>query len=273
MKKRYLLLRNNIERGPFTLDELLQQQLVPNDLLWVEGESHEWKYFREIIDLGFFKANNNEETIVYIETPVATAPIKQHPIVHEENNLPSEVVAHNEEVNTEAEEMVHDREPIKLQDFFYPDENDDEENIDLVYHKRTRTSAFVQLFVLAGVVALMAVGWNHNGPLFRLNSNSDQTAVPLSSTTTHTAKAENKIPAVTVPALATDTAKAIASDSMNKFSDSLMAVKQPEKKPEVVAERKAVKEVREASDESHSLQDQANTNKKPAISHNCFNNN
>ncbi|RYY82591.1 MAG: DUF4339 domain-containing protein, partial [Chitinophagaceae bacterium] len=42
MSERYYLLRNNRESGPFALDELLQQCLLPGDLIWVEGRSQNW---------------------------------------------------------------------------------------------------------------------------------------------------------------------------------------------------------------------------------------
>jgi hypothetical protein len=51
MKKVYLLLRNNHERGPFTVEELLQQHLRPTDLIWVEGWSQAWSYPSEIPEL------------------------------------------------------------------------------------------------------------------------------------------------------------------------------------------------------------------------------
>jgi len=46
--KRYHLLRSNRELGPFSLRELASMQLVPTDLLWVEGESTCWSYPTEI---------------------------------------------------------------------------------------------------------------------------------------------------------------------------------------------------------------------------------
>ena len=48
MSKVYLLLRNNQEFGPFTIDELLQQQLRPTDMLWIEGRSRAWCYLSEM---------------------------------------------------------------------------------------------------------------------------------------------------------------------------------------------------------------------------------
>jgi hypothetical protein len=48
MEKVYWLLRNNNEYGPYTIGELLQQQLTSSDLIWVEGKSSAWCYPSEI---------------------------------------------------------------------------------------------------------------------------------------------------------------------------------------------------------------------------------
>src|SRR5688572_12772899 len=48
MKRVYRLLRDNLESGPFTIDELLGQQLGPDDMLWIEGRSTAWCYLSEI---------------------------------------------------------------------------------------------------------------------------------------------------------------------------------------------------------------------------------
>ena len=47
----YLLLRNNQESGPHTLNELLQLGLKPYDLVWVEGKSAAWRYPSELPEL------------------------------------------------------------------------------------------------------------------------------------------------------------------------------------------------------------------------------
>lgn len=46
--KRYLLLRNNRETGPYSREELKDIGLLPTDLLWIEGESRSWEYATEI---------------------------------------------------------------------------------------------------------------------------------------------------------------------------------------------------------------------------------
>lgn len=48
MERVYLLLRNNQQSGPFTIGELLQQQLRSSDMIWIEGKSSAWIYLSEL---------------------------------------------------------------------------------------------------------------------------------------------------------------------------------------------------------------------------------
>ncbi len=48
MQKVYLLLRNNQQTGPHSLNELMELGLQPFDLIWVEGKSYGWSYPSEI---------------------------------------------------------------------------------------------------------------------------------------------------------------------------------------------------------------------------------
>lgn len=48
MQKVYILLRDNKQSGPYSLDEILQLGLRPFDLIWVEGRSAGWSYPSEI---------------------------------------------------------------------------------------------------------------------------------------------------------------------------------------------------------------------------------
>jgi hypothetical protein len=50
MRTVYLLLRNNKQEGPFTLEELLLRTLKPHDLVWIEGQTG-WRYPSEIEEL------------------------------------------------------------------------------------------------------------------------------------------------------------------------------------------------------------------------------
>ena len=48
MQRGYLLLRKNHQMGPYTIDELLQQQLLATDLIWVQGASQAWSFPWEV---------------------------------------------------------------------------------------------------------------------------------------------------------------------------------------------------------------------------------
>lgn len=48
MQKVYLVLRDNQQTGPFTIGELLQQNLLPTDMIWIEGKSTAWTYLSEL---------------------------------------------------------------------------------------------------------------------------------------------------------------------------------------------------------------------------------
>ena len=66
MQKVYLLLRSNKQTGPYSLEELLQLNLKPFDLVWMEGRSAAWQYPSEIPSLKPYVP----------ETPHADAPFK-----------------------------------------------------------------------------------------------------------------------------------------------------------------------------------------------------
>jgi len=51
---KYLLLRNNKQAGPYTLDEIREMALKAYDLVWVEGKSAAWRYPGEIEELKSF---------------------------------------------------------------------------------------------------------------------------------------------------------------------------------------------------------------------------
>jgi hypothetical protein len=59
MEKVYLLLRNNQQTGPFTIGELLQQQLRHSDMIWIEGKSNAWTYLSELELTPFVKKTEN----------------------------------------------------------------------------------------------------------------------------------------------------------------------------------------------------------------------
>lgn len=52
--QKFLLLRNNKQTGPYSVEELEQMGLKPYDLIWVNGKSAAWRYPGEIDDLKSF---------------------------------------------------------------------------------------------------------------------------------------------------------------------------------------------------------------------------
>jgi DNA-binding NarL/FixJ family response regulator len=56
----YLLLRDNIQSGPFSLEELKLAGIRSTDMLWIEGRSSEWRYVDEIEELQAFVGGTKE---------------------------------------------------------------------------------------------------------------------------------------------------------------------------------------------------------------------
>lgn len=51
MENKYLLLRDNKQSGPYTLQELIEKGIKAYDLVWAEGKSAAWRYPSEIAEL------------------------------------------------------------------------------------------------------------------------------------------------------------------------------------------------------------------------------
>jgi hypothetical protein len=88
MQKVYLLLRSNKQTGPYSLEELLQLNLKPFDLVWMEGRSAAWQYPSEIPSLKPYVP----------ETPHADVPFK--PIA---TSVMEEELSHDTDPNSHAQ--------------------------------------------------------------------------------------------------------------------------------------------------------------------------
>ena len=62
--KKYLLLRDNRESGPHTIEQMGSIGLHPLDLIWIENESTSWKYPEEIEELKDLVARDTSTTVV-----------------------------------------------------------------------------------------------------------------------------------------------------------------------------------------------------------------
>lgn len=75
MQKIYLLLRSNKQTGPYSLEELLQLNLKPFDLVWVEGRSAAWQYPSEIPSLKPFVPETPHADLPF--QPVSTSAMEE----------------------------------------------------------------------------------------------------------------------------------------------------------------------------------------------------
>ncbi|HEY4110154.1 hypothetical protein [Puia sp.] len=70
----YLLLRNNKQSGPYSLDELKSMGLKAYDLVWLEGKSAAWRYPGELEELSSFAPPVEEQPFDrFYKKPAASA--------------------------------------------------------------------------------------------------------------------------------------------------------------------------------------------------------
>jgi hypothetical protein len=99
----YRILRDNKEKGPFSMEELLALQLKPYDLIWVEGKSAGWRYPSEIDSLKPYLNDGNEtEAKITVQSHPASQNIRSSA-----NLIPAAApqlpVHYNDTIETEEE--------------------------------------------------------------------------------------------------------------------------------------------------------------------------
>ncbi|HLI93060.1 MAG TPA: GYF domain-containing protein, partial [Puia sp.] len=77
----YLLLRDNKQTGPYTLDELKAKGMKAYDLVWVEGRSAAWRYPSEIDELRAFAPAVEEQPFDRFFKKPVTSPSTPAPAV------------------------------------------------------------------------------------------------------------------------------------------------------------------------------------------------
>jgi hypothetical protein len=73
----YILLRNNKESGPHSLDQLMEMGIRTNDLIWVEGQSAAWRNPGEIKELKDLVGQTSSDVPPIVVTP------KDEPAIHD----------------------------------------------------------------------------------------------------------------------------------------------------------------------------------------------
>ncbi len=93
----YLLLRDNKQSGPYSLDELKAMGLKAYDLVWVDGKSAAWRYPCEVAELSSFAPPVDEQPFDrFYKKPntnttksVSAAGAGSRPAAEKENTLPA----------------------------------------------------------------------------------------------------------------------------------------------------------------------------------------
>jgi hypothetical protein len=159
MHKNYYLLRNNHESGPYTIDELLLQQLKPTDLVWVEGKMNAWCHPSELEELTTTYSINKT---VKQKVPSRPRPIKQSP--------PAPTIKTKEDIETRAEEirkniLMQSEQIQKTREIQV--ENDqtpttyklDEDAIEVVFHKKKRLLPGAHFSAAAVMMLIISAVW------------------------------------------------------------------------------------------------------------------
>src|SRR5450432_181241 len=97
----YLLLRDHVESGPFSFEELNEAGLKSTDLIWIVGKSSEWIYadeikkLRDIVHYASVIRNDHSEIV---DSPKVDVPQIDIPKIHPENNFVNEIVTEDKPV-------------------------------------------------------------------------------------------------------------------------------------------------------------------------------
>jgi len=216
MERVYLLLRNNQQTGPFTIDELLQQQLKPSDMIWVEGKSAVWTYLSEL------------ELIPFVKEPI---------MPQSNEGLKSE-----DEIERKAEEL-RQRVLVSARRAYFPNHVTEIETyassyklrdveLEVVDHRKERTikrnAVFGEFLLTCIVIGLFVVGiYKGKSFLGAKEKVPNSVATQLNSGDQHAAQ-KNKTISPTIVSL---------PDTASQQQDSLLAMQKSVQKSPVVRKR------------------------------------
>jgi hypothetical protein len=263
MKKRYLLLRNNLESGPFTIDELIQQQLQPSDLIWVEGQSHSWVFPAELDELSPSVTGITSAPIVTAVIPApafssrkiavsAQEVLKKEgrPVTQIKKEVPKASSIEEMEMEKRAEEIrkramayvpqhYYQRSPEPVPHSYHhsvPAEDDGSNPVRFVFHRKKTSLALQQLMVVGILSVLVVAAWyGARSPFSKKTDAVDETVTPLVSSEEHTAAAEKKVlPTAAVSHTTTTNSAVVDSQAMQqavKPDTVLSAPMKPKHKP------------------------------------------
>jgi hypothetical protein len=185
MEKVYLLLRNNVQKGPFTASELLQEGLKPKDLIWIEGKSTAWAFMKDLEEITklSLSPNQTEANLTQSSNEVLS---KQSALIEKTKSdilISDDIEQRSELIRQRASTYVQEH----PQSVFTPQVQEEritgipfaEANpIDLVIHKKGgATITAGQLLMVAITTTIIAAAWNGKISLIPEKINSPYTAV------------------------------------------------------------------------------------------------
>ncbi|MDB5251488.1 MAG: hypothetical protein JWP27_657 [Flaviaesturariibacter sp.] len=231
MQTVFKLLRHNQELGPFTIGELLQQQLTPDDLVWVDGESTAWAHPQEMENLKYALPEELvKKTKAATPAPVAPKVDEQPPVQPKQKPV---TYRQSDEIERKAEELRQRTLAYKKTPGYYqpaawaeatrpgilPGAQSD---VDFHYHSKPGLPVGETLMG-AMVVGLLALGWYGGGKDLFKAPREVASAVAVKMTATE----ENA--AIGAPARATDTTVVAINrtDSLPSTGTELVAAPKP----------------------------------------------
>lgn len=207
MERAYLLLRNNQQSGPFTIGELLQQQLRPSDMIWIEGKSTAWTYLSELELTPFVNKQETSDQAQTVKTP--------DEIERKAEELRQRLLA-------TSPKTYFPNYVTEIESYSSPYKRDDEiQFVDYTREKRIKKNAALgELMLTCFVIGLFMLGI-YKGKSFLGAKHKVQTSVAtqLNSGDEHAAK--KNTPANQVAVAITDTTKHV---------DSLFAIQKSKSK-------------------------------------------
>ena len=154
MQKVYLLLRNNRQSGPFTLDELCQQQPRPTDMVWIEGLSTAWCYLSEL------ELKPSE----YVGgSPDTTSASPRDEIERKAEELRRRALVSTAPLYDIRMEPV----PVIKKADRKVDDDEDGDAIDFVDHRKEKKNVFGELLMTGVIIALFAGGIYSGNTFFK----------------------------------------------------------------------------------------------------------
>lgn len=172
MQKIYRILRDNKERGPLSLEELLELKLKKYDLIWIDGRSAGWRYPSEIEALKQYLDDpvpQNSHPASHSIRPVVTVPVQEYtnkaPVASEDieltpeqlekkaNEIYQRIQAFNEN-NERQKDETQTKYARSLEDL-------KQEYADWLHKKKVKKGFRVNKKVLAGfsVAAVLFLAW------------------------------------------------------------------------------------------------------------------